>query len=128
MDNGKHPATDKDFLEWCERQTQVIGARVLKHGTLYAMRLYVQHLNIEGKILYERQLKEHNDQIHSTNPVDAVPILEPSETKAPDVTDGSIMNIPNLQIISPPIPRTFPLPTPRTFPIPVPRTIQLPLS
>jgi hypothetical protein len=52
---GSIPATDKDFLEWQGRQTSTVRA----HGAVYTMNLYVQQLNIEGKMVYERQLKEH---------------------------------------------------------------------
>jgi hypothetical protein len=70
---GSIPATDKDFLGWCEKQAQVRGTRSRNYGTLDAMKLYVQHLNIESKTLHERQLKERKDQLHLTMPVDAVP-------------------------------------------------------
>jgi hypothetical protein len=95
------------------------------------MNLYVQHLNIKSKILYERQLKEHKDQLRLADIVDAVPTPEPSGTNAPDDTDGTTMNTLNPQIIflpqhqghsplrppdyfRPPIPRTFSCPYPRT--------------
>ncbi len=120
---GSIPATDKDFLVWCENQAQSRGTRSRNYGTLDAMKLYVQHLNIESKMLYERQLKERKDQPHLTEPVvDAVPTPEPSGTKAPDDTDGTT------RTFSPPIPRTFSLPTPKTFQTPNPQNIQLPLS
>jgi hypothetical protein len=99
---GSIPATDKDFLGWCEDQTKVLGTRSRNYGTLDAMKLYMQHLNLESRELYERQLKERKDQLLLTNPVDAVPTPEPSGTKAPDDTDGTTMNIPNPQNISSP--------------------------
>jgi hypothetical protein len=97
---GSFPATDKDFLEWCENQAQFRGTRSRSYGTLDAMKLYVQHRNIESKMLYERQLKERKDQIHLAEPVDAVLTSKPGVTKAPDDTDDTTMNILNPQIIS----------------------------
>jgi hypothetical protein len=91
---GSIPATDKDFLGWCEYQTQ-------KQGTLRMMKLYVQQKNIESKMLYERQLKEQKDQLLSTNLVDAIPTTEPSGTNTPDGTDGSTLP-PDSQNISDP--------------------------
>ncbi len=54
---GTVPVTDKGFVGWHEQQPQ----HVRKHGTAYCMNLYVQSLNFESKVLYERQLKEHNE-------------------------------------------------------------------
>jgi hypothetical protein len=66
------------------------------------MNLYVQNLNFEGKVLYERQLKEHKEQLLSTNLVDSVLTAEPSGTNAPDGTDANTMNTPSSQnILSP---------------------------
>ncbi len=64
----------------------------------------MQHLNLESRLLYERQLKEHKEQLQLTNAVDAVPLPEHSEAKAPDCTDGTSQNIssPNTQNIPSP--------------------------
>ncbi len=50
---GTVPATDKGYIDWLGQQPKSVS----KHGTAYCMNLYVQNLNFEGKILYERQLK-----------------------------------------------------------------------
>ena len=86
----------------CDNQAQSRGTRSRNYGTLDAMKLYVQHLNIESKMLHERQLKERKDQLHLTMTVDAVSTPEPSGINAPDDTDGTTMNIPYPQIISSP--------------------------
>ncbi len=73
---GSIPATDKDFLEWLGRQSSALRAR----GTVYVMNLYVNQLNVECQTVYELQLKEHKERLHSSEPVDAVPANEPCET------------------------------------------------
>ena len=77
---GSISATDKDFLEWLGRQPSTFRAR----GTVYGMNLYVNHLNVECQMVYERQLKEYKERLHSSEPVDAVPANEPCETNVPE--------------------------------------------
>ncbi len=86
---GSIPTTDKDYLELHRRQSSGVRSQ----GTVYTMNLYVQQLNIEEKMIYERQLKEHKEHLQSTGPLDAVPTLEPSGTNAPEGTDSTNQNI-----------------------------------
>jgi hypothetical protein len=53
-------------------------------------------------MVYEWQLKEHKERLHSTGPVDAVPTIEPGKTNAR--MDSTIQNTssPNPQNISSP--------------------------
>ncbi len=86
---GSISATDRDFLGWLGRQPSTVRA----HGTVYVMNLYVNQLNIECQMVYERQLKEHKERLHLTGPVDAVPTIEPGETNAPEGIDSTAQNI-----------------------------------
>ncbi len=53
---GSIPNTDENFVEWCGYQTQ-------KRGALEMMKLYVNQLNVESHMLYERQEKEQKELI-----------------------------------------------------------------
>ena len=84
---GTGPATDKGYIDWLEQQPKSVS----KHGTSYCTNLYVQNLNFEGKVLYERQLKEYKDKLLSTNVADSVLVAEPIEAIAPDGTDTNAL-------------------------------------
>jgi hypothetical protein len=92
---GSIPNTDEKFLEWCGYQTQ-------KRGALEMMRLYVNQLNVEAHMLYERQNKEQKELIiAATNATDELPAAELPEAN---------MNIPTPQIISSPNSQNIPQP------------------
>ena len=69
---GSIPATDKDFLEWCEHQTK-------KRTTLSMMKLYTQQLNLVAIMLHEQQQKEQKEQLHLAETAEAIPSPEPTE-------------------------------------------------
>ncbi len=99
---GSIPATDKDFLEWLGRQPSALRAR----GTVYVMNLDVNQLNVECQMVYERQLKEHKERLHSSEPVDAVQASEPGETNVPEGIDNVPEHLfpqPSEQILSRPL-------------------------
>jgi hypothetical protein len=100
------PSTDQQFLEWCGYQTK-------KQSPLEMMRLYVNQLNVESKMIYERQVKERKEQlILATNMADAVPETEPLETTALSEANETSMNNPNPQISPAPNTQNIPNPTP----------------
>ncbi len=94
-------------------------------GTVYLMNLYVNQLNIECQMFYERQLKEHKERLHSTRPVDAVPTIEPGGTNVPEGMDSTTQNIvldapqnissPNSQNISSPNSQNISSPNPQNI-------------
>ena len=90
---GSISASDKDYVEWLGRQPSTFRAR----GTVYGMNLYVNQLNVECQMVYERQLKEYKERLHSSEPVDAVPANEPCETNVPE----GIGNVPEYLLPQP---------------------------
>ncbi len=108
---GTVPSTDEGFVNWVAQQPK----SVTKHGTSYCMNLYVQNLNFEDKITYERQLKEYNDKLQSMEGTEPTPSVEPIEEIAVESNDAQNMNIPtSLHFLSQPLEHT------RT---PIPRTV-----
>ena len=106
---GSIPNSDVKFLEWCGYQTK-------KQSTLEMMKLYVNQLNVESQVLYERQVKEQKEQITSATIADdndSVSLNEPLETAAPSEANEAPMNNPNSQNIPIPSPQNIP-------PLPVP--------
>jgi hypothetical protein len=126
---GSILTTDKDFLEWLGRQPSTVRAP----GTVYLMNLYVNQLNIECQMVYERQLKEHKERLHSTRPVDAVPAIEPGGSNVPEGMDSTTQNIvldtpqnissPNSQNISSPNSQNISSPNPQNISFPGSRNI-----
>ena len=94
MTLGSIPNTDVQFLEWCGYQTR-------KQSPLDMMKLYVNKLNEESHQLYERQKKEHKEQIIKATNADDLPAAELLE---------SSLNNPNSQIIPSPNSQNIPLP------------------
>ena len=70
---GTVPVTDKGCLDWLGQQPKSVS----KHGTSYCMNLYVQNLNFEDKITYDRQLKEYNDKLLAMEGAEPTPSAEP---------------------------------------------------
>ena len=77
---GSISASDKDYVEWLGRQPSTFRAR----GTVYGMNLYVNQLNVESQMVYERQLKEYKERLHSSEPVDAGLSNEPGRANVPE--------------------------------------------
>jgi hypothetical protein len=98
---GSISATDKDFLEWLGRQPSTFRTR----RTVYGMNLYVNQLDVECQMVYERQLKEYKERLHSLEPVDAIPANEPGATNVPE----GIGNAPE-QILPQPLEQILPQP------------------
>jgi hypothetical protein len=46
--------------------------------------MYVNQLNVECQMVYERQMKEYKERLHSSEPVYAVPAKGPCETNVPE--------------------------------------------
>ncbi len=105
---GSIPATEKGFLEWREDQSLMsYGCNVLE-GMVH----YVNQLNFESGERYEREMKEYKALLLSaeTNDTDGDPdqTTEPAKVKALDGTNGTNMNIPIPQNISPPDTQNIP--------------------
>jgi hypothetical protein len=94
---GSIPNTDEKFLEWCGYQTQM-----KKRGALEMMKLYVNQLNMESHMLYERQMKERKELIiAATNATDKIPAAELLEASMNNL-NPQIIPAPNTQNISSP--------------------------
>ncbi len=125
---GSIPANDEDFLEWCKDQSLLSYGL----GVREAMVVYMDQLNLESSERYEREMKEHKAWLLSSksgdteeNPVQSNE-PEPSETKAPDGTDGTTMNIPNPQNIFFPNSQNIPSPDSQNIPNPGPQNNSAP--
>ena len=92
---GTVPSTDKGFIDWVAQQPKDVS----KHGTAYCMNLYVQNLNFEERILYDRQLKEYNDKLLSMEGAEPTQSAEPIEVIAVEGNDANDKNIPTSQNI-----------------------------
>ena len=103
---GTVPSTDKGFIDWVAQQPKDVS----KHGTAYCMNLYVQNLNFEDKITYERQLKEYNEKLQSMEGAGPTPSVEPIDDSAVGSNDAQNMNIPTSLNISSPNPLNIPDP------------------
>ena len=88
----------------------------MKRGPLEMMKLYVNQLNVGEQFLYERQLKEHKEQMASATIAgdnDLVSSNEPLEMATPSEDNEAPMNNPN--------PQNIPIPSPQNIPpLPVP--------
>ncbi len=87
---GTVSATDKGFIDWVAQQPKSVS----KNGTNCCMNLYVQNLNFEDKIIYERQLKEYNDKLLATEGSEPTPSAEHIEVITAENNEDLNMNIP----------------------------------
>ena len=91
------------------------------------MNLYVNQLNVECQMVYERQLKEYKERLHSSEPVGAVPANEPGETNVPEGIDNipeRLLPQPLEQILSQPLEQILPQSMEQSSPNP--QSISLP--
>ena len=111
---GTVPATDKGFIDWVAPQPKEVS----KHGTAYCMNLYVQNLNFEERILYDRQLKEYTTNFYQWKGQNLLRRLNLSKW-------SQLKAMMSITWTFPP-PWTFPLPTPRTYQNPNPKNSRPP--
>jgi hypothetical protein len=94
------------------------------------MTLYVQQLNLEAKMLHERQRKEQKGPSHPPETAEAVPLSEPNEPSTTLATEDAPMNspAPKPQNILSPISQSIPSPVPQNISSPVSQNIPFPIS
>ena len=116
---GTVSATDKGFIDWLAQQPKSVS----KNGTNYCMNLYVQNLNFEDKIIYDRQLKEYNDKLLAMEGSEPTPSAEHIEVITAEINEDHNMNIPNSLNISSPSAQNTPQPqSQEQLSTPIPRT------
>ena len=102
---GTVPSTDEGYVNWVTQQPK----NITKRGTSYCTNLYMNNLNCESQITYERQLKEYNEKLQSMEGTEHTPAEEPIGDIAVEGDKDHDMNTPIPLNISSPIPLNIPI-------------------